>query len=266
MATAAFATHPRESGRSLGLRYYARIMALETRYEFLKMFRAKTFTFSVVGFPVMFYAIFGLTNHHVEYARYLLASYSCFGMFGAALFGLGAGVALERAQGWLELKQASPMPRIAYLLAKTVTCAAIAMITVAILLALGLTLGGVSMSLTEIIELIGITLSGAIPFASMGLLISFILPPNAGPGMINIIYLPMSFASGLWMPITLLPHWIQKLAPALPTYHYAQLALNIFGYAQPGTSMSIHWEALIGFTCLLLGAAWLVFTHSEANA
>jgi ABC-2 type transport system permease protein len=262
MATAAITVHP----QSLGWSYYARVIAQETRYEFLKMFRAKVFSFSVIGFPVMFYMIFGLTNHHSEYARYLLASYSCFGMFGAALFGLGAGLAMERAQGWLELKQASPMPRIIYLVAKTFTCAAIAMITVGLLLAMGLTLGGVTMSLLEGLELIGVTLAGAVPFAAMGLLISFILPPNAGPGMINIIYLPMSFASGLWMPISLLPHWIQKIAPALPTYHYAQLALNIFGYAQPGTSMLLHWEALIGFTCLLLGAAWVVFTRSEAKA
>lgn len=262
MASAAIAIRKQE----LGWSYYARLVVQETRYEFLKMLRAKVFSFSVIGFPVMFYMIFGLTNHHVEYARYLLASYSCFGMFGAALFGLGAGVAMERAQGWLELKQASPMPRIIYLIAKTITCAAIAMITVGILLALGLTLGGVTMSIVEMIELIAVTLAGAIPFAAMGLLISFILPPNAGPGMINIIYLPMSFASGLWMPISMLPHWIQRLAPALPTYHYAQLALNIFGYAEPGASMTLHWEALIGFTCLLLGAAWLVFTRSEAKA
>lgn len=252
--------------QSLGPRYYARVLAQETRYEFLKMMRAKVFSFSVIGFPVMFYMIFGLTNHHVEYARYLLASYSCFGMFGAALFGLGAGVAMERAQGWLELKQASPMPRFAYLFAKTATCAAIAMITVAILLALGLTLGGVTMTFLEVVELSAITLAGVIPFAALGLLISFVLPPNAGPGMINIIYLPMSFASGMWMPISSLPHWIQKLAVTLPTYHYAQLALNIFGYAQPGTSMAAHWEALIGFSCLLVGAAWLVVTRSEAKA
>lgn len=262
MAAATITVRP----QALGWSYYARVVAQETRYEFLKMFRAKAFSLSVIGFPVMFYAIFGLTNHHTEYARYLLASYSCFGMFGAALFGLGAGVAMERAQRWLELKQASPMPRIVYLLAKTITCAAIALITVGILLAMGHTLGGVSMSVREAAELIGVTLSGAVPFAAMGLLISFILPPNAGPGMINILYLPMSFASGLWMPISMLPHWIQKIAPALPTYHYAQLALNIFGYAQPGTSMTLHWEALLGFTSLLLGAAWMVFTRSEAKA
>jgi ABC-2 type transport system permease protein len=262
MATAAITVRP----QSLGFGYYARVLAQETRYEFLKLLRAKAFSFSVIGFPVMFYLIFGVTNHHTEYARYLLASYSCFGMFGSALFGLGAGVALERAQGWLELKQASPMPRMAYLAAKTVTCAAIAMITVGILLALGLTMGGVTMTPLEIVKLIAVTLAGAVPFAAMGLLISFILPPNAGPGMINILYLPMSFASGLWMPIEVLPHWIQRIAPALPTFHYAQLALNIFGYAETGTRMTTHWEALIGFTCLLLGAAWLVFTRSEAKA
>ena len=52
------------------------------------------------------------------------------GMVAACLFGLGMGIALERAQGWLELKQASPMPRFSYLAAKTVTCAAFALITV----------------------------------------------------------------------------------------------------------------------------------------
>jgi ABC-2 type transport system permease protein len=262
MATAALTVRP----QTLGLGYYAKLFAQETRYEFLKMLRAKAFSLSIIGFPVMFYLIFGVTNHHPESARYLLASYSCFGMVGAALFGLGAGIAMERAQGWLELKQASPMPRIAYLVAKTLTCAAIAMITVALLLLLGLTLGGVTMTALEVVRLIGITLAGAVPFASMGLLISFLVPPNAGPGIINLVYLPMSFASGLWMPIDLLPRWIQRLAPALPSYHYAQLAHNIFGYARPGTTMLLHWEALIGFTCLLLGAAWLVFTRSEAKA
>lgn len=48
----------------------------------------------------------------------MLAGYCCFGMIGAALFGIGVGLATERAAGWLELKRASPMPAAAYLLAK----------------------------------------------------------------------------------------------------------------------------------------------------
>jgi ABC-2 type transport system permease protein len=229
------------------------------------MLRLRAFSLSVIGFPVMFYLLFGVANRHTDFARYLLASYSCFGMVGASLFGLGAGIAAERVQGWLELKQASPMPRLAYLAAKTVSCAIFALIIVALLITIGVTLGGVTMSAAEGAKLIGITLAGAIPFASMGLLLALWMPANAAPGIINMIYLPMSFLSGLWMPLAMLPHWMQRIAPALPTYHYAQLALNIFGYAQ-GTIMRTHWEALLGFTCLMLGAAWLIFTRSEAKA
>ena len=261
MATAVIAARP----QSLGFRYYTRVLRQEIRYEFLKMLRLRAFSLSVIGFPVMFYLLFGVANRHTDFARYLLASYSCFGMIGASLFGLGAGIATERVQGWLELKQASPMPRLAYLTAKTVSCAAFALIIVALLITIGVTLGGVTMTAAEGAKLIGITLAGAIPFASMGLLLALLMPASAAPGIINLIYLPMSFLSGLWMPLALLPHWMQRIAPALPTYHYGQLALNIFGYAQ-GTIMRTHWEALLGFTCLMLGAAWLIFTRSEAKA
>jgi ABC-2 type transport system permease protein len=261
MATNAIAIPP----QSLGFGYYARLFRKETRYEFVKMLRTRVFSLSVIGFPVMFYLMFGVANRHTEFARYLIASYSCMGMISSCLFGIGVGISLERAQGWLELKQASPMPRLTYLAAKMLTCAAIALIIVAILLGLGVTLGGVTLTATETLHLFGIALSGVVPFASMGLLIALLVPANAAPGIINLIYLPMSFASGLWMPITVLPHWLQKAAQGLPTYHYAQLALNTFGYAQPG-SMLVHWEALMGFACLMLGAAWLVFIRSEAKA
>ena len=84
--------------------------------------------------------------------------------------------------------------------------------------------------------------------------------------MINLIYLPMSFASGFWMPVGYLPHWLRVITPALPTYHLAQIALHIFGYAEPGTRLWPHWEALAGFTLLMAGAAWMIFTRSEAKA
>jgi ABC-2 type transport system permease protein len=130
---------------------------------------------------------------------------------------------------------------------------------------LGLSLGGVTASPLQVLHLAAIIVAGAVPFAALGLALSLIVTPNAAPGVINLIYLPMSFCSGLWMPIEVLPHWLQKMAPVLPTYHYAQLALNVFGYARSSATL-IHWEALLGFTCLMLGTAWLIFTRSEAQA
>ncbi len=80
------------------------------------------------------------------------------------------------------------------------------------------------------------------------------------------IYLPMSFCSGLWMPLFLLPRWLQHIAPWLPTYHLAQLMQHIFGYAAPGDSVAHHAGALLGFTLLFLGAATLAFQRIDADA
>ncbi len=249
--------------------YYLNLFALETKYEFLKAARNRMYSLATLGFPIMFYLLFGVTNRHAgpgfNYAQYLVAGYSCFGMIAAALFNLGAGISTERAQGWLELKQASPMPRFAYLGAKVVTCMLFGVAIVTCMVTLGVTLGGVHATVLQIVHLAAVIIAGAIPFASLGLLLSLLIPPSAAPGIINLIYLPMSFCSGLWMPIEVLPHWLQKVAPVLPTYHYAQLALNVFGYARSSATL-IHWEALAGFTCLMMGIAWLVFTRSEAKA
>ncbi len=261
MATQTIAIAP----QTLGAGYYARVFRKETQYEFVRMLRTKAFSLSVIGFPIMFFLLFGISNRASGYGQYLVPAYSCMGVVSACLFGIGMAIALERAQGWLEVKQASPMPRILYLAAKVMGCAAFSLIIVLLLVLLGVTLGGVKVTALQVLELSGVILAGSVPFTAMGLLCALLVPPNSGPGIINLIYLPMSFASGFWMPIRYLPHWLQKLAPVLPTYHLAQLALSIFGFAQPG-KMMLHWEALAGFTLLMLGAAWILFQRSEAKA
>src|ERR1700712_5494775 len=95
------------------------IFATETRYEFIRAMRTRTFSLSVIGFPVMFYCLFGLLLNHgqsfggMSVAKYMLGGYAVFGVVGAALFGIGVGLAAELAAGWLELKRASPMPAVA---------------------------------------------------------------------------------------------------------------------------------------------------------
>src|SRR5271170_4341330 len=248
----------------------ARIYGKEARYEFVKLIRTRSFSLATIGYPVMFYVLFGIANRHtfdgsVHLAKYMLAGYACFGLIGAALFGIGVGLASDLAAGWLELKRASPMPVSAYLFAKCSSAVAFGLIIVSILTIIGTAFGGVSLTSTELIKMLGMTIVGSISFASMGLLIALLVPANAAPGIINLIYLPMSFLSGLWMPLTHMPHWLQHVAPLLPTYHLSQLMLGIFHY---GDSMSLttHWNALIGFTLVMLGISRLIFHRKEQNA
>jgi ABC-2 type transport system permease protein len=267
MATSAI-THPLPA--STGFAHTLSIFRKETKYEFLKLMRTKSFSLSTIGFPVMFYVLFGIANRNafagnVHLAKYMLGSYACFGLIGAALFGIGVGVASELAAGWLELKRASPMPASGYLFAKCASAVAFGLIIVSILTAIATAFGGVSLTSTELIKMLGMTIVGSISFAGMGLLLALLVPANAAPAIVNLIYLPMSFLSGLWVPLRFMPHWLQGIAPALPTYHLSQLMLSIFGY-QDSMSLTTHWNALIGFTLLMLGLSWLIFHRTEQNA
>jgi ABC-2 type transport system permease protein len=247
------------------------IFLREARYEFVRLVRTRSFSLSVIGFPVVFYMFFGLIMNRGEHignvsvAKYMLGSYAVFGMVGAALFGVGVGLCSEIAAGWLELKRASPMPPAAYLLAKCCSAMAFGILIVSILTLMGIFIGHVSLSPVEYLRMIGLTIIGVVPFACMGMALALLVPFSSAPGIANMIYLPMSFCGGLWVPIMFLPHILQKFALLLPTYHLAQLMLAIFGYTNSGTTAS-HWMGLLGFTLVMLGIALIAFRRLEQNS
>jgi ABC-2 type transport system permease protein len=248
-----------------------RIFLTEARYDFIKALRTRTFSLSVLGFPIMFYCLFGLmlnrgiVIHGAPIAKLMLGSYAVFGLVGAALFGIGVGLAADLSAGWLELKRASPMPPLAYLLAKCLTAMAFGIIIVSILSILGITVGHVDLTLREYFRMIALTLVGSIPFTSMGLAIALIVPFNSAPGVTNLLYLPMSFLGGLWMPISVMPKYLQAIAPYFPTFHLSQLMVGVFGYALPAYSTTSHWLGLAAFTFVMLGIAWIAFRRREQN-
>jgi ABC-2 type transport system permease protein len=247
------------------------IFLREAKYEFLRLLRARSFSFSVIGFPVVFYLFFGIIMNRGEHigsisvAKYVLASYAVFGMVGAALFGIGVGLAGELAAGWLDLKRASPMPPLAYVLAKCSSAMFFGILIVSLLAVMGITLGHVSLSATEYARMIGLTVVGVIPFACMGMALALLVPFSSAPGITNMIYLPMSFCGGLWVPLMFLPHFMQTLAVLFPTYHLGQLMLGAFGYASTGSTLS-HWYGLLGFTLLMLGIAAFAQRRLEQNS
>ncbi len=259
------------AARSNSFAHTLRIFLTEARYEFVRLLRTRAFSLSVIGFPVIFYLFFGLIMNRGEHigsvsvAKYMLAGYAVFGMVGAALFGIGGGLASELSTGWLELKRASPMPPFAYLVAKCCSAAVFGLIIVSLLTLLAITIAHVSITLPEYARMMALTFVGTIPFACLGMVIALLVPFNAAPGVINMIYLPMSFCGGLWLPIMMLPHVLQKFALLLPTYHLSQLVLASFGYPSAGSATS-HWLGLLGFSLVMLGVAAIAYRRLEQNS
>jgi ABC-2 type transport system permease protein len=230
--------------------------------ELLKMARLKQYSLSTLGFPLMFYCFFGLAmggqyaQGSVALSRYLLATYGACGVIGATLYAFGAGVAVERGLGWLEVKRASPMPPAAYFIAKGVVSLTFGALVISLLFAIGAIFGGVRMAAWQWITMWGALVAGAIPFGAIGLAIGSFAGPNSAPGIVNMIYLPMAFCGGLWMPIDVLPKSLQHLAPWLPSYHLGQIALSILQVPVQGSVLS-HVEALIAFGLVFAGVAWI---------
>jgi ABC-2 type transport system permease protein len=246
-----------------------RIYFNEARFELLKLSRNRSYLFSMIGFPVIFYLLFGVTNKGSVFqghtiARYLLAGYSCFGAMGSSLFGIGAGLAFERGHGWLEMKRASPMPAAAYLLAKLCVSVLFAVGITILLMILGSAMAGVHITLIEALQLLSVIAAGVVPFASLGLVIGLLMPSNAAAGVINLIYLPLSFCGGLWIPIEALPHWLQGIAHGLPSFWFARLALGSLGYSD--SSALLAWALLGFYTVVFLLAAAFIFRRQEAQA
>jgi ABC-2 type transport system permease protein len=249
-----------------------RIFATEIRYEVIRAMRTRTFSLATLGFPAMFYILFGLLMYRgdslngVLESKYLLGGYAVFGALGTSIFGIGVGVSMDLSAGWLELKRASPMPPLAYVLSKCCMAIVFSVIIVSLLTVMGLSFGHVHLTVGEFARIVGLAAAGAVPFSCLGMFLAFSVPPSSAGGIANLVYLPMSFLSGLWIPLRFLPHALQVIAPVFPTYHLAQLMYTSLGATDiPGTTTG-HWFGLLGFTLIMMGLAWNAMYRREQNS
>jgi len=236
-----------------------RVYALESKHEFLRLLRAPSFAVPTLLFPAMFYCLFAVLfvknatgDYHANI--YLLATYGVFGVMAPGLFGFGVSVALDRERGWLTLKRAQPMPPGAYLASKLAMAMLFAGTIFTILAVLSMVVAGVSLPLAAWAKLFLVEIFGVLPFCAIGLCIATLVSGQGAPAVINLIYLPMSFLSGLWMPLSILPPVVRGLAPLWPAYHLGQLALTAVGQPSEGATLT-HIATLAAVTIAFLAVA-----------
>ena len=225
----------------------------EARSEILRYLRLPSFLLPVMLFPAAFYLMFGVlmgARSGPEASRYLLASYATFGVMSPGLFGFGVSLAMERDGGLLTLKRALPMPPSAYLLGKALMAMLAAGGVVVLLLSLAIGLAHVPLTAGQCLHLMLTGMLGVLPFCALGMLVGTLVKGQGAPGLLNLVYLPMAFLSGLWFPLKMLPELLQRIAPLLPSYHLNRIALDAVGISQAPV-----W----GNVLVLLGVSVLLF-------
>ena len=128
------------------------------------------------------------------------------------------------------------------------------------LIAYGVVVGGVREDLGVWATVVVRLLAGSLPFVGLGLAIGY-LAGNAAAAVANLIYLPLSFASGLFIPFSQLPSFVQPVAPYLPTYHYGQLAWSAIGAPSEPVATSLVW--LAAYAVLFLALAVRAYRREE---
>ncbi|GGL25439.1 ABC transporter permease [Caulobacter rhizosphaerae] len=237
-------------------RHVGAIYGLETHAQLLATSRMPQFLVPSVLLPIIFYAIvgIGLSKGSEPAARWVLSTYVIFAALTPSMFGFGTVVAAEREAKLIELKRVFPMPIGAYLFARmfaSVAVVGLALVGVAVLARVA----GVQMPIWRWCALMAIGVAAAIPFSLIGLNVGLRLGAQGATAVANLLFLVFSLFGGLWMPLNQLPAWIGKVGWALPSFHFAQLALMLTG-SQPTSDVGLHIAILVAMTLAAAVGAW----------
>lgn len=245
-----------------------RMLAAQTLGELRIRWRTPAFSLTNLALPVLFFTFFGLPvarqtfSNGVSVGAYLLASFAAYAVGSVMVYGFGIGVATERGMKIDLLMRATPLPPAIAILAKVLNALAFSLLSVLVLIVYGILVGGVRQDLTVWIDIVARLLAGSLPFAALGFAIGYSSGPHVAPALANLIYLPLSFASGLFMPLDRLPGFVQRIAPYLPSYHYGQLAWSAVGVPSEPLLSSLAW--LAGYTALFMAVTSRAYRREQS--
>ena len=135
----------------------------------------------------------------------------------------------------------------------------IALLVITLLLTIATTFGHVELTVAQAAGAALVGVLGVVPFCALGLLIGSLVSGTGAPAVVNLIFFPMIYLSGLF-PFPL-PKALQTAAMIWPAFHLNQLSLAVLGLP---TQLNpwISAEVLIGFAgvCLYFAARRLMRT------
>ncbi len=185
------------------------------------------------------------------------------GIWSATLFGSGGAIQWQRWQGTLELLVGAPPPFIASLLPLTVATASLGLYSIVGTLLWGRLFFGVPLEFEHPLQLAVALPVTVLSLGMLGLVLAstFVLARNAN-AFANLLEYPVWLATGLLVPLTLLPAWVEPISWVLaPTWGMEAIRDAAFG----GNAWSaIGMCALLGLGYLAAGA--LALRHFERLA
>lgn len=175
----------------------ARLAAVQIRASVLELLRYPSFSLPALLFPSAIFLV--LARAYDQPADTRMAGFAAIAILGVVFFQFGVGIASERVSSWetfLRTLPVAPQLRIGTRVASGLVFAAAAAVVVVGVAAVDTP---VSLEAARWPLLALALLAGAVPFGLFGIAIGYTVRPRAALPIANLLYLPLSYAGGLWV-------------------------------------------------------------------
>jgi ABC-2 type transport system permease protein len=231
--------------------------------ELMKILRNPPAVLFGIGFPTMFFLIFG--NTFPSQATGTLAGLAAYGAFVVSFQTFSMSLATERALGWNKLLRSTPMTPALYLGTKFLVIIITGILSLLLLFVVAFLDGNVHMSLATWAELLGMMVVGMVPLSLTGIFLGFVGSANLTNVLATLLGLLLSFGSGLFVPLQIMPTAVQNVAPYLPTYNLGQLAWITVGsaYNKDNQPLWVHLLILLVYAAVFAVLAGWAYIRDE---
>lgn len=229
------------------------------RLELRRMLRNRRTAIFTLVMPAAFFLLFGTdSSYRTERAgsgnvtAWIMVSMAVYGAM-IATTSAGAMVSVERAAGWSRQLRLTPLNPVAYVAVKVVVAMTLGLASIVVVAAVGLA-SGADLPLGDLVLCGVLAWMCSLVFAAFGLFMGYLLPSENVMQILGPALALMSFAGGLFLPVSEMGHTFATIAKFTPVYGVGEIARWPL---DPGSSLAVVvLNVAVWTTVFVMGAAW----------
>ena len=240
-----------DTGPGAGLA--VRLAVHQFRFDLRAFVRNRQARFFTLVLPVLFLVIFASLFHGstvkvaggtINNSVYYVPGIITLGIIAAAFVNLVISVTAQRESGTLKRRRATPVPAASIIAGRALTSVVVALGITVLLLGLGWLFYRASVPGRTAPALAVTVIVGAVSFCCLGFaLASVIRDQDAAQPITQAVTLPLYFISGVFVAVSVLPHWLTGIASVFPVRHLAAALLT--AYNPHTTGAGFAWGDLL---------------------
>jgi ABC-2 type transport system permease protein len=211
-----------------------RVLATQTKFAVITTLRTQRVVVFSIVFPVVLLVLFNSIFTHgsnrtthfsgglITTAAYFTAGMAAYAIMLQTFTSLAITMTTQRESGQLKRLRGTPVPSWTFIAAWVLRAVILVAAIVIVMFAIGVLAYNVKLDAAGVVGIAVYTVAGTASLAALGIAVSIVcssvdMASTVGPFTAVIL----SFISGVFIPVSSLPHWLTTLGKVFPLAHLA---------------------------------------------